>query len=410
MTGRDAAPKTVRAAPKTLRAAPEEIAADELAALAAADDRPRPPGWALSPWATATFLLGGSVDGTRIAPKYYGDRRLIEVAIASLAANQSLLLVGPPGVAKSRVAEHLAAAISGDSGLVVQGSAGLDESQLRYGWSYAELLARGPSRAALTPTPLLRALELGRIVRIEELTRIPSETQDALITVLSEKTLAIPELSTTVDAQPGFNVVATANLDDRGTNRLSAALRRRFNVVALPPPATLEEEVAIIAARLAELGPSVGLPAPPPSLDEMRRLAAVFRDLRAGEAIPGGDDPQPLAFGRPSGGLSTADAISAALTVWSRAAHFARAEGEGPRLPPDYLAEAVLASAVADPSAAEPAGDAAWSGASARDEDRRIVRDYATGVLALRARDAEAADADDNEDWAALGEAFERLL
>ena len=92
----------------------------ELAALAAADDRPRPPGWRLSPWAVTTYLLGGTVpdsgpdsaDGTVITPKYVGSRRLIEVAVATLATDRALLLLGVPGTAKTWVSEHLAAAIS----------------------------------------------------------------------------------------------------------------------------------------------------------------------------------------------------------------------------------------------------------------------------------------------------------
>ncbi|HET9770640.1 MAG TPA: ATPase, partial [Acidimicrobiia bacterium] len=64
----------------------EDRYAAELAALAAADDRPRPPSWRLSPWAVATYLLGGRLaDGTEITPKYIGQRRLVEVAVATLA-------------------------------------------------------------------------------------------------------------------------------------------------------------------------------------------------------------------------------------------------------------------------------------------------------------------------------------
>lgn len=384
---------------KTLRVAPERLSAGELSALKAADDRPKPPGWSMSPKAVALFLLGGKIKGETIAPKYFGDRRLIEVAVASLAADQAVLLVGPPGVAKSRVAEHLAAAISGDSGLLIQGTAGLDETQLRYGWNYAELLARGPSRDALTPTPLLTGLETGRIVRIEELTRIAPETQDALITVLSEKTLSIPELSTTVDAAPGFNIVATANLSDRGTNPLSAALRRRFNIVALPAPSTPEIESEIVRTRLAELGPSVGLNDKPPTLDDLQRLVIAFRELRSGESSVG---DMTTAFGRPSGALSTADAIATALTLWSRETHFQdgarrstkKSKRAQSRFAAPALAEAIVASAIA--------GSEAGGGRGA-DDDRRALRDYATTALAARGRDGDA-------EWAAIATAIEALL
>src|SRR6266849_2820001 len=178
----------------------------ELAALAAADDRPRPPGWRLSPWAVTTYLLGGSAaDGTVITPKYVGSRRLIEVAVATLTTDRALLLLGVPGTAKTWVSEHLAAAISGDSTLLVQGTAGTPEEAIRYGWNYARLLADGPSRAALVESPVLRVMAEGRIARVEELTRIPADVQDSLITVLSERTLPIPELGGEVQARKGFN-------------------------------------------------------------------------------------------------------------------------------------------------------------------------------------------------------------
>src|SRR5689334_23959548 len=109
----------------------------------------------------------------------------MEVAVSTLVTDRALLLLGVPGTAKTWVREHLAAAISGDSTLLVQGTAGTGEEAMRYGWNYARLLADGPSRAALVPSPMMRGMESGKLVRIEELTRIPAEVQDTLITVLS---------------------------------------------------------------------------------------------------------------------------------------------------------------------------------------------------------------------------------
>ncbi|HMX41801.1 MAG TPA: AAA family ATPase, partial [Saprospiraceae bacterium] len=180
--------------------------AHELAALAAADDRPKPEGWRLSPWSVVAYLMGGQVGDTPIEPKYFGQRRLMEVAVATLATDRALLLLGVPGTAKTWVSEHLAAAISGDSTLLVQGTAGMSEDSLRYGWNYARLLAEGPSENALVASPVLAAMRSGQLARIEELTRIPSDVQDTLITLLSEKTLPIPELNTEVQARRGFNL------------------------------------------------------------------------------------------------------------------------------------------------------------------------------------------------------------
>ena len=184
--------------------------AEELDQLRKVDTRQRPGNWLMSPWAVVTYLVGGRLDnGFEVSAKYIGSRRLMEIAVATLATDRALLLFGVPGTAKSWVSEHLAAAISGDSTLLVQGTAGTSEEQIRYGWNYAQLLANGPSEAALVPSPLMQAMKLGKIARIEELTRIPADVQDALITVLSEKTLPIPELASEVQATRGFSVIAT---------------------------------------------------------------------------------------------------------------------------------------------------------------------------------------------------------
>jgi MoxR-like ATPase len=303
---------------EVLRQHAEEQHADELAAIAKADDRPRPPNWRLSPWAVATYVLGGELDnGMQISPKYLGSRRLIEVAIATLATDRALLLLGVPGTAKTWLSEHLAAAVSGDSTQLVQGTSGTPEEAIRYGWNYARLLAEGPSRQALVASPVLRAMETGGIARIEELTRIPSDVQDALITVLSEKTLPIPELDDEVQALAGFNVIATANDRDRGVNDLSAALKRRFNVVVLPLPDDVESEVEIVRLRVNQLGEALRLPAELEAVDEIRRVVTVFRELRDGVTADGRTKIK-----SPSGTLSTAEAISVMTNGIALAAHF----------------------------------------------------------------------------------------
>jgi len=303
---------------EVLRRHAEQQYAEELGALLESDDRPRPPSWKLSPWAVKTYLLGGkSQNGFAISPKYIGNERLIEIAIATLATDRALLLLGVPGTAKSWVAEHLSAAISGDSTLLVQGTAGTDESALRYGWNYARLLAEGPSLAALVPSPIFRAMQDGKIARVEELTRVGSDVQDALITILSEKTLPIPELNSEVQARQGFNVVATANSRDRGVNELSSALQRRFNIVVLPVPADLQQEVEIVSRRVAEIGRALPLPVEKPALEEIRRVVTIFRELRNGATEDG-----KTRLKSPSGTLSSAEAISVVNHGLSVAAYF----------------------------------------------------------------------------------------
>jgi MoxR-like ATPase len=311
----------------------------ELEELAKVDDRPRPPNWKLSPWAVADYILGSTLpNGFVVTAKYIGKRSIIEVAVATLATDRALLLLGVPGTAKTWLSEHLAAATSADSTLLVQGTSGTSEETLRYGWNYAKLLAEGPSRSALVPSPIMRAMQDGKIARVEELTRIPSDVQDALITVLSEKTLPIPELNDEVQATKGFNVIATANDRDRGVNDLSSALRRRFNSVHLPLPETIEEETEIVRQRSEALGRALELPAEPPALQDIQRIVTIFRELRNGMTL---DRKSKLKI--PSGTLSTAEAISVLNNGLAMAAHF----GDG-RLRASDIASSLTAAVVRD--------------------------------------------------------------
>ncbi|ONI72682.1 ATPase [Actinosynnema sp. ALI-1.44] len=325
--------------PTVLRPSAETQYAEELAALAAADDKPRPPKWKLSPQAVVQYVLGVTLpDGTVITPKYVGDRRLVEVAVSTLVTDRALLLVGVPGTAKSWLSEHLAAAISGDSTLIVQGTAGTSEEAVRYGWNYARLIAEGPSEAALVPSPVLRAMQTGAVARVEELSRMPAEVQDSLITILSEKALPVPELNLQVQAVPGFTLIATANDRDRGVNQMSSALARRFNTVVLPPPATEDAEVEIVSQRAAQLGRALELPSEPPALDEVRRVVRIFRELRNGTTVDGRTQVK-----KPSGSLSTAEAISVVTSGMALAAHF----GDG-SLGADELAAGLLGAVIKD--------------------------------------------------------------
>ena len=325
-----------------LRPHAEQAYQAELAALRAADDRPRPPHWRLSPWAVVTYLMGDVLsDGTVISSKYVGSRRLIEVAVATLATDRALLLLGVPGTAKSWVSEHMAAAISDDSTLLIQGTSGTAEEAIRYGWNYARLIAEGPTPQALVPSPVMVAMERGALARIEELTRIPAEVQDALIMILSEKTLPVPELGQEVQAVRGFNVIATANDRDKGINELSSALRRRFNTVVMPLPDSEDDEVSIVTTRIADLSSSLELPKVPTAEEEIRRVVTVFRELRSGVTADGRTKLK-----SPSGSLSAAEAISVITSGIALSAHF----GDG-RLRPADVAAGIVGAVVKDPVA-----------------------------------------------------------
>ena len=318
----------------------EQQYATELATLARVDTRERPPNWRLSPWAVVAYVMGETLDdGTVISPKYVGNRRLIEIAVATLATDRALLLLGVPGTAKSWVSEHISAAISGDSTLLVQGTAGTPEEAIRYGWNYALLLAKGPSLDAVVPSPVMRGMTTGRMVRVEELTRVPSDVQDTLITILSEKTLPVPELNSEVRAIKGFNIIATANDRDKGINELSSALKRRFNTVVLPVPESLDEEVDIVQRRVVQLGRSLELPADTPAIDEIRRVVTVFRELRDGKTLDGRNKLK-----QPSSTLSTAEAISVITSGIALAVHFG-----GGSLRAADVASGMLGAIVKDP-------------------------------------------------------------
>ncbi|GIM53404.1 ATP-binding protein [Capnocytophaga cynodegmi] len=289
-----------------LRLPAELLYAHELEALKIEDkNEEKPLGWQLSPKAVLKFIIGGKANGVDITPKYIGHNRLVEIAIATLLTDRSLLLIGEPGTAKSWLSENLTAAICGDSNKVIQGTAGTSEEHIRYSWNYAMLLANGPSNEALIKSPIYKAMETGSVARFEEISRCASEVQDALISIMSEKTIAIPELGTELSAQRGFSIIATANTRDRGVNEMSSALKRRFNIIVLPSPATLETEVSIVTKRVAEISNNYQLKASLPTNEAIEKIVTVFRELRKGMTL---DEKQKLKS--PSGVISTAEAIS----------------------------------------------------------------------------------------------------
>jgi len=312
----------------------EERYAEELAFLELFDDAAKPDGWRLSPQAVVTFICGSSGDklklpkGTKtptgvpssleITEKFVGPRAVVERCVVTLAGERGLLLVGEPGTAKSMLSELLAAAISGTSSLTIQGTAGATEDHFRYSWNYSQLLAAGPSEEALVPSPMMLGMKQGQLVRVEEVTRCLPEVQDALISLLSERRLMIPELheiGRTVFATPGFNVIATANLRDKGVSEMSAALKRRFNFEVIAPIAEYDREVELVSrqaqALLAESNVEM-------SIDEglLDVLVTTFRDLREGRTVEG------WSIEKPGTVMSTAECVAVTASIGRQTAYF----------------------------------------------------------------------------------------
>ena len=288
-----------------LRLPAEQLFQKEIDALIAAEKNPIPTGWRMSPQSVKTYICGGKVGKTDITPKYIGHERLVEIAISTLVTDRALLLIGEPGTAKSWLSEHLTAAINGDSTKVIQGTAGTTEEQIKYSWNYAMLIAQGPSHEAMLKSPVFNAMETGTIARVEEISRCASEVQDALISILSEKRISVPELAIEVAAKKGFSVIATANTRDKGVNEMSAALKRRFNIVVLPAPANLSSEMEIVRTRVTQLSQNLDLNATQPTDNVIEKVCTIFRELRCGETL---DRAQKVKG--TSGVLSTAEAIS----------------------------------------------------------------------------------------------------
>ena len=265
----------------------EQLFGDELVRLREADRHPVPPGWAMSPIAVEQFVCGDEVLG--VARKFVATEGVVRRIVISLCTDLGSLLVGMPGTAKSWLSELLAAAISRDSSLSVQGGAVSDIQQLLYTWNEALVQQKGPCREALVPSPVFRAMRDGKIVRFEELARCPQPLQDALLVILSDRVITIPELSGeegVLYARAGFNIVATSNSVDQGLYDMSAALKRRLSFELIKPIRHVHDEMDVVLQQLERHNKQSGIEIDPdPEVIEV--LVTIFHELRNGQSLDG---------------------------------------------------------------------------------------------------------------------------
>ncbi|MGM0953418.1 MAG: ATP-binding protein [Pseudomonadota bacterium] len=338
----------------------EVIYRAELDTLVAEDSGPVPPGWQMSPKSVEKFLCGDEALG--IERKFVADRALIMRIIISLCTTRGCLLVGEPGTAKSWLSELLAAAISGNSTLTLQGGAISQVSQLLYSWNEALLRAEGPSRRALIPTPLLRGMMEGRLVRFEEIARCPQALQDAMLSVLSDRVVVVPELGGdegVILAREGFNLIATSNSVDEGVHTMSAALKRRMDFEEIRPIHNLADEMDVVRHEVAKANAQAGVDVP---LNEMviEVLVTMFHELRNGQTMDGRSTDR-LA----GSALSTAEAVSVAHAASLNAWYYG-----GGAVTIEHLMHHVIGSALKD-----------------QPEDRRRLKHYFETAIAPRKGD-----------------------
>jgi MoxR-like ATPase len=295
----------------------ERLYADELERLAASDPHPVPPGWKMSPIAVEKFVGGDEALG--MERKFVAEPGVVTRVVISLCTGLGALLVGPPGTAKSWLSELLAAAISGDSSLSVQGGAVSEIDQLLYTWNKAVVEKSGPVPEALVPSPVMRGMREGRIVRFEELARCPQPLQDALLTILSDRMITIPEFegeSGVVQSRAGFNIIATSNSVDAGLFEMSAALKRRLNFESVKPIRHVDDETEVVRHEIVKRNRQSAIEVEI-SDQVLEILVTIFHELRNGQTLDGRSTDR-LA----GASMSTAEAVNVAHAICVHAFYY----------------------------------------------------------------------------------------